>query len=347
MQKLPIFGLLSLTGLSLLLVAALAVLGSTPAVAVDMETAQEVVGVSLDDHFKKVTIIDNRLESQARIKVEPGQDQTVGTLLLALGFQLDPQDLVYPQIDQPVPWYGRVYFNRAPGVQLTVDGESREYKTHAATVASFLSEQKVKLDEDDRVEPAKTDPIVANLSIRVFRVETEEITEEESIAYSTEYQADDSRYEGEEVVKTEGVDGKKELKYKVTTEDGNEVDRELLEEKVLNEPVVKIVLQGTKSRPTASTPSGPANGSYADMINAAASKYGVNAQELHNVMMCESGGNPAAYNPYGPYYGLFQFNAGMFDGGPYGSSADIYNPHDQIYNAAYYFSIGGRGRWGC
>lgn len=295
--------------------------------------------------FKEITIVDNLLEMPTRLQVSPEAPDTVKNVLEALGFKLAKEDLVYPPLDQPAPWFGRIYFNRAPGVQLTVDGKSHELKTQALTVRQFIKEQKIKLGKHDRVEPNLETTIQANLSIRVFRVKIEEISEQEAIAFEVEYQDDPGRFEGEEAVKAEGTTGELEKKYKITYEDGIEVKRELIKEDVLKEPANKIVLRGTKPRPVAAAPVGASCSQYQDLVNTAANQYGVSASELMQVMSCESGCYRWADNGAGNY-GLFQFNKSMFAEGPYGS-ADIFDAQAQIFNAAYYFSIGRRSAWGC
>jgi SLT domain-containing protein len=64
------------------------------------------------------------------------------------------------------------------------------------------------------------------------------------------------------------------------------------------------------------------------------------------VAKCESGYNPRAYNAAGPYYGLFQFLMSTFKATPYGGQ-DIYDPVANANAAAWKYSQGGAGAWGC
>lgn len=303
--------------------------------------------------FREVTIIENGLESRARLKVDPSTGETgdsVGQVLLALGFVLDKPDIVYPSLTTPTPWYGRIYIRRAPGVTLAFDGTVRELKTGATTVEQLLAEQKVTLDKDDRVEPAKLAAITPNMRIEVVRIETKEESEQEAIAFETETQDDAGRYVGETAVKVAGAEGLKEKKFKVVLENGKEVSRELVKEEVLKEPITKVVLQGTKPKPAPAAPkpvaSGPVVGPYADLIMAAAQQYGQDPHELMDVMLCESGGYRWANNGAGNL-GLFQFSEGMWsESWNVYRGSDIYST-DQIPAAALAWSLGMRGRWGC
>ena len=103
----------------------------------------------------------------------------------------------------------------------------------------------------------KSSPLV---SIR----EKQHVTETVSIPFTTKEVKDSSLYVGKKSVKTNGVAGSKQVVSDVTYVDGEITDRVVLEETVINEPVTKVVLVGTKPLPKkASTgtfrrPTGPA-----------------------------------------------------------------------------------------
>lgn len=64
------------------------------------------------------------------------------------------------------------------------------------------------------------------------------------------------------------------------------------------------------------------------------------------VAACESGYNPRAYNPVGPYYGVFQFTAETFRATIYGNQ-DIYSAYYNVAAAAWKVSVSGWSAWGC
>ena len=86
-----------------------------------------------------------------------------------------------------------------------------------------------------------------------------------------------------------GKVGARVLTWERTFLDGKLYTRRRLSDRVAVKPVTQVVLVGTKARPQ--------NSPEADGLNWAA------------LARCESGGNPNAYNPAGPYYGLYQFLA--------------------------------------
>ena len=75
---------------------------------------------------------------------------------------------------------------------------------------------------------------------------TEEVSELETVPYSTETIYDATIREGITEVRQEGVDGAKTVTYLVTSRFGKETDREISSQKLEKEPVDKVVIVGTK-----------------------------------------------------------------------------------------------------
>jgi len=294
----------------------------------------------------RLRVIDNGLAVDAL--VDPAATAgTVEQLLSALGYTVAPEDVVYPARTAPAPSFGALFIQRAPDVVVLHDGETTNIKSRSATVGALLAEKGITLDNDDRTEPGVDAAVVPNLTVRVVRVSTKEVKEKEAIDYKSSTKDDASIFEGETKVVTAGKAGEKEFTYKLTIEDGREVKREKVAEKVLSEPVAEVLARGTKPRPkTAET------GPYKDLINAAAAEFGVDGAEMMRVMLCESGGNPkaAAYDSKGKllYAGLFQFGPDFWNGSwnPY-KGGGIWDAGSQIKATALAWSKGWRGRWGC
>ncbi len=81
-------------------------------------------------------------------------------------------------------------------------------------------------------------------------VVTEEIASlKENIPYETEYKESSDFYKGESIVTVAGKYGEKEIKARITRENGIETGREILEEKVVKQPVTRMVAIGTKPPP--------------------------------------------------------------------------------------------------
>jgi len=80
-------------------------------------------------------------------------------------------------------------------------------------------------------------------------VSEETATNIENIPYETEYKESSEFYKGESIVKKYGKYGEKEITSIVIKENGNEISREILEEKVIKNPVTRLVALGTRPPP--------------------------------------------------------------------------------------------------
>ena len=134
---------------------------------------------------------------------------------------------------------------RTMKIEITVDGETKQYSVSAQSVQEALQKCGVELSEEDRLNCKPKDKIKDGMQIVVQRVTTEEAVEKEEIPYETAYEDTDSLYEGETSVKSAGEKGEKEVKYKLVYVDGKLDGKEVLEEKVIKEPVKEVVLRGT------------------------------------------------------------------------------------------------------
>jgi soluble lytic murein transglycosylase-like protein len=100
-----------------------------------------------------------------------------------------------------------------------------------------------------------------------------------------------------------------------------------------------------KPRPRAAIPSGPVDkNSVAGIIVAAAARWGISGDWMLKIARCESGLNPHAYNPRGPYIGLFQFLMSTFT---HNGGTNIWDPADQANITAKMLAHGQAHQWSC
>lgn len=78
----------------------------------------------------------------------------------------------------------------------------------------------------------------------------EEIFDKVEINYETEIQESSDLYKGQTKVIQQGKNGIKEVLYEVTKRNGQIIDKEILVEEVISQPVKKIVKKGTKVTPS-------------------------------------------------------------------------------------------------
>lgn len=135
-------------------------------------------------------------------------------------------------------------------VTLTADGKTENVTTTAQTVKDLLTQQNITLSKDDEVSPKLETKLSEGAKVVVKRVEYKEEKRTEKIDYSTKEQYSDSLAAGTSEVTQQGVEGSKEVTYKVKYVDGKETSKEAISEKVIKEPVDKIVTYSSQSNST-------------------------------------------------------------------------------------------------
>ena len=100
-----------------------------------------------------------------------------------------------------------------------------------------------------------------------------------------------------------------------------------------------------KAKPSNTAPI-PASwsGDVTSIIMDAAARWGVDGNWMVRIAHCESGLRPNAYNPRGPYYGLFQFLMSTFT---HNGGSNIWDPSDQANIAAKMLAHGQAHQWSC
>lgn len=222
-------------------------------------------------------------------------------------------------------------------VTVVLGGKKAQKKTVTAlTVQEALKELGVKLEKRDSVRPKAGkklqdgDKIVfTDVSTKTKRVKAE------SVDYETVERSDDSMYTDEEETVREGRDGTRDVTYRLVYRNGEVVERKVLKANVTREPVDEVVKVGTKERPEPEPE--PAGGS--------ATGSAPSGTVWASLAQCESGGNPNAVNPAGPYYGLYQFTASTWQSvGGSGIPTD-HSAAEQTKRAKILQARSGWGQW--
>lgn len=172
--------------------------------------------------------------------------KTVGELLKEKKIELRQYDKVYPAIHKALGSKQKVMIQRAFPVTLHGSDQSQQLWSTSTTVADFLKEHQVSLDEFDRVEPALEENVKANMAIKVIRVEKASDVLEEPIPFSEVKQEDASLSIGTEKMIQGGIAGKKKKTFEVIKENGKEISRNLQKEEIIQEAQNQKVAVGTK-----------------------------------------------------------------------------------------------------
>ncbi len=135
---------------------------------------------------------------------------------------------------------------RARPLVITADGRDISTFATAATVGEVLAKVGITLQDLDFSKPAETDPLPEDGRITIVRVREEVLREQQSIAYETETQTDNTLESGVTQMITAGENGLQVVQVRIRYEDGKEVSRTTEETVLLKEPVTAVVAAGSK-----------------------------------------------------------------------------------------------------
>ncbi|XGZ11821.1 ubiquitin-like domain-containing protein [Peribacillus sp. RS7] len=210
-------------------------------------------------HPSRNTEVDGDLEvvwkpAQKIVMVQDGKPKEVWSTADTVNELLKEQDLRVKEHDKITPSKNtklkadmEVAIDKAFSLKLVVGGEEKQVWSTSTTVADFLKQQGVKLNDLDRVEPELAEKVEAENTVNVIRIEKVTDVVEEPVDFAVITKKDDSLSKGKEKVVKAGKDGLISKKYEVIKENGKEVKRELLSEKVVNKKQDKVVTVGTQT----------------------------------------------------------------------------------------------------
>lgn len=132
-------------------------------------------------------------------------------------------------------------------VEVHADGTTVITRANLPPLEEILQDAGVVLGQQDRAEASLTTGKGGLPEIRVVRVCTRIVTEEEPIPYQVKQVREPQLEVGQTRVSSEGQDGLLLKKFEITTENGVVVKKKALGNEVLREPVPKVISCGVKS----------------------------------------------------------------------------------------------------
>lgn len=245
--------------------------------AVTVAELLEAENIDLSEHDKVTPSLSTKIDSGMSIEWEQAKElvisvdgnqsivwtteKVVKNILEEANIEVNEQDIISQSLDTEVGADNKIDIQKA--FQLTlVDGlEKRQVWSTSTTVANFLKQQGIQLNEFDRVDKGLENVITPNEEIAVVRVEKVTDVVEESIDFAVEKKNDSSLLKGKEQVVTEGKNGKVERTYNIVKENGKTISKQVASEKVVEAAQTKVVAVGTKVVTASVSRSGePTNG---------------------------------------------------------------------------------------
>lgn len=171
---------------------------------------------------------------------------SVAGVLDQIGFVPRASDKIVPGLTESVAEGSRIVIETAFNVSVKVGDSIQQAQTPGGTVQAVLDQLEIPVFPLDRVTPDLDALVQPNDVIEIVRVDKEFVTEKVSIPFGVRRWAEPKLEKGKTAVLREGREGVKELVYEVVSENGREVSRALVSEKVIQEPKDKIIGIGTK-----------------------------------------------------------------------------------------------------
>ncbi len=162
---------------------------------------------------------------------------------------IDPNRFEATSLDdiQPSGERGIYYLKHpAPVTYCGPDGFPRMTLTTAATVREFLNQAGVEVGDLDIITPPPDQPVPECGVIRLSHISESFETAVEPVPFRSVLHVDPNLKRGQERIISRGVDGSREVTYRITKENGFPLNREPVSEKIIKEPVPQKSLVGVR-----------------------------------------------------------------------------------------------------
>ena len=180
---------------------------------------------------------------------------TVNGVLQSAGITVDEKDIVQPILNNNVPDNGTIIVKKAKPVTIVTANNTIDIKTAETTVKDVLTAEKETLKKagfeyvqgTDEVSIPLDTKVSRDMEIKLVKVEFEDVSETQTIAFETITEKDSSLASGSTRIKQEGSNGEEEVIYRITKKDGVEVSKEVVQSTVTVKPVSAIKVVGTST----------------------------------------------------------------------------------------------------
>lgn len=287
-------------------------------------------------------VIEEIAPDGSTVKSYSGTSTATDPLVISGNFGANPYDedrfTTFPDIKMGIG--GKITLYRAPSY-IVIDGKRQTtYRTWQTTVGDLLTEKKIEVGDDDKINFANSTELEPGMTIRIIRVALTNMRETQSVSYKITQKNDNTLDKGKTKIQQKGAAGVRTLTYLVRREDGVEISRTLTKNEITTVPVEEIQIIGTKPVITGWC-------KYNDLVLDASIKNGLDPDRLCDLMRKESNGNYDSVSG-GGHLGLFQYTEGFWadvsaKAGYAGASWD--NAKAQIYTTAWAVTHGYAGRW--
>lgn len=178
----------------------------------------------------------NQVTVHTSYAVDPDQ------VLDEAGIQLDEDDFYITQTTEDG---SEITLQRAQTISINYCGEQIQVNTYGEKLEALLGRTGLSYSGDYQLSVPLATQTYDGMEVTIDYVVKQQETYTEEIAYDVVYCWDDTLPKGQEEVIAEGVPGQKQCTADVVYKNKQEIQRVVLEEKVIQEPTKQIVAMGT------------------------------------------------------------------------------------------------------
>lgn len=193
---------------------------------------------------RPVTIVDGTMRQKVMSPY-----QTASQIMHHAGLTLHDEDATKLEANSDIASQGaglQLTITRATPFTLGLYGKHVQAYTQAKTVGEMLKQKGITLGKDDTVSVDQSAPITANMTVELWRNGVQTVTQSEDIPFDTQQVQDADQPVGYKNVQTPGVNGKKEVTYEITMQNGQEVSRKVIQSVTSSEPTKQVEVIGIK-----------------------------------------------------------------------------------------------------
>lgn len=228
-------------------------------------------------------------DGSARLRVMTAE-QSPRQIALAAKITLYDEDITkLDRVDDVIADGGaglKLLVDRATPFTFVLYGKKIDAHSQATTVGDMLREKNVKLGAQDGTSVSPETPLVAGMTVSVWRNGVQTVTQEEEVKMPIRIIQNADQPVGFKQVQTPGKSGKKQVTYELNLQNGVEISRKEIQSVVTAQPIEQVEIVGSKFANTF-------NGSF--------------AEALALLRQCEAGGRYDRNSGNG-YYGAYQYD---------------------------------------
>jgi uncharacterized protein YabE (DUF348 family) len=174
--------------------------------------------------------------------------QTAAQITQSAGITLYPEDwTTLSRVDDLSEGAGlELTITRATSINFVLYGQPTTIRTHAKTVAELLKEKNITLGANDTLTVPVTQPIVANMSIELWRNGSQTANVNEVVPFGTQVINDADQPVGYVSVQTPGVNGARTVTYEIEMKNGVEISRTQIQSVIITQPTDQVEVHGSK-----------------------------------------------------------------------------------------------------